>query len=127
MSTLSAAEDATSHLGGAVPMPESWNPRWHAHFDREWLTFLLSRFGHWCHVTDLWAPQDAYQRTLLRQRAHETVMAARRLGFFIESDRRRGYRVTGHDDLPRYLHLRSAEDEPQGPYPGQLSLADAVE
>jgi hypothetical protein len=110
-----------------LPVPENWNPRCEAHFERRWLTHLLGHFGEWCHASDAWEPADEHQRYVLRQRAWEVVEAAKRLGLFIESDPLLGYRVTGHDDLPKYLHLheRSA-DAPHGEVPGQLTLAECV-
>lgn len=107
------------------PVPENWNPRCEAHFECAWLTHLLSHFGQWCRASDVWEPRDAYQRAVLRQRAHEVVQSALRLGLFIEADPRLGYRVTGHDDLPKYLHLHErASDVTRRDVPGQLTLAE---
>ena len=85
--------------------PDDWSARHDRHFEREWLTHLIMHSGQWCRASDLWEPADAYQRAVLRQRAHEVVNGARRLGLLINADRRLGYRVTGHDGLPKYLHL----------------------
>ena len=63
----------------------------------------------WCHASDVWAPADAWQRTELRQRSHEVVVKARRLGLLIEAHPLFGYRVVGHGGLPKYLHLERAE------------------
>lgn len=94
-------------------VPENWSPRHEPNFERMWLTHLLAHFGQFCRASDVWQPNDEYQRAVLRQLSHEIVQAARRLGFLIEADPRRGYRVTGHDDLPKYLHL--AERAPVAP------------
>jgi hypothetical protein len=93
-----------------------------------WLTHLLSHFGEWCRASDLFEPVDAYQRAVLRQRAHEVVQAAKRLGLAVESDRLRGYRVTGHLGLPAYLHLHErAADRTEGEADGQMSLGGEEE
>ncbi|MGO8683983.1 MAG: hypothetical protein ACLQUT_05320 [Thermoleophilia bacterium] len=68
-------------------------------------------------------PNDAWQRTVLRQRAFETVQSARRLGLLIESDPRLGYRCTGYDDLPKYVHLTTTADNVSEPISGQMSLS----
>ena len=106
---------------------DDWCARHEPHFERTWLTYLLSRFGEWCRASDVWETGDAYQRAVLRQRAHEVVQGAKRLGLFIEADPRLGYRVTGHDDLPKYVHLHErAEDRDDGQTPGQLTLAECA-
>jgi hypothetical protein len=93
--------------------PADWNVRHDAGFDAAWLTHLIMRSGEWCRASDLWPPADAYQRAVLRQRAHEVVCGARRLGLHVDADRLLGYRVTGHDGLPKYLHLRREAAVPQ--------------
>ena len=85
--------------------PADWSARHEAQFESQWLTYLIMRSGQWCRASDLWPPADAYQRAVLRQRAHEVVNAARRLGLHVDADKRLGYRVSGHDGLPKYLHL----------------------
>lgn len=135
------AGDATASGSGAVIMdgllpfaglclgcprqaPENWNPRHEPHFERTWLTHLLSRYGEWCHASDVWEPRDEWQRVVLRQRAWEVVEKARRIGLFIEADPLLGYRVTGCDDLPRYIHLHErAAEKSEDVVPGQLQLA----
>ena len=84
--------------------------------------------GEWCRASDVYPPRDEYQRAVLRQLSHEVVCAAKRLGLAIEADKRRGYMVTGHDGLPRYLHLHErAADRTEGEAIGQLSLTEAEE
>ena len=90
---------------------ESWQPRHEKELERIWLTHLVMHSGEWCRASDLWEPADAYQRAVLRQLSHEVVCAAGRLGLAVESDRRRGYMVTGHLGLPRYLHVRPRTEE----------------
>ena len=111
-----------------TPVVALQNARCEPRFEAAWLTHLMQHFGRWCRASDLWPPQDAYQRAVLRQRAHEVVQRARRLGLVIDADPRHGYRLTGHDGLPPYLHLHErAEDRAEvAPAPGQLSLADVV-
>ena len=126
---------AQSSCGTALPaaeaprsVPENWNPRHESCFESLWLTYLIMHSGEWCRADQVWIPRDAYQRAVLRQRAHEVVRAARRLGLAIETDKRRGYMVTGHLGLPRYLHLHErAADRIEGEVIGQLSLAHAEE
>ena len=109
------------------PVPENWSARHEAHFERTWLTYLIMHSGQWCRASDVWEPRDAYQRAVLRQRSWEVVQGATRLGLFIEADPRLGYRVTGHDDLPHYLHLHErAADRTEGEAPDQLTLAECT-
>lgn len=110
-----------------APAVETWNPRHDASLDEAWLTYLLAHYGHWCRASDMREPQDAYQRAVLRQRAHEVVQKAKRVGWHIESSREHGYRLTGAH-IPPYLHLHErAEDRAEGEAPGQLSLTEAAE
>ena len=108
---------------GPRPVTDTWSPRCEPHFERTWLTHLLAHFGEWCRASDIWDPRDEYQRSVLRQRSWEAVEGAKRLGLFIEADPRLGYRLTGHDDLPKYLHLHErASDKTDDEAPGQLTL-----
>lgn len=108
-----------------VHVADDWCARHEAHFERTWLTYLLCHFGEWCRASDVWDAQDVHQRSVLRQRAYEAVQSARRLGLFIESDRRFGYRVTGHDDLVKYVHIKSADEtSDHASDPCQLSIPD---
>lgn len=88
------------------------------HFEAKWLTHLLAHFDCWCRASDVWALDDPYERIVLRQRAHEAVKAARRLGLIVESDVRLGYRVVGHGDLPRYLRLERPKCRETAPADG---------
>jgi hypothetical protein len=121
----------TSFAGGVCrPVPDNWSPRHEVHFEATWLTHLASHYGQWCRASDVWAPCDAWQRIVLRQRAHEVVQAARRLGWVIEADAALGYRVMGVDDLPRYLHLHERAADREAGVPtceGQLSLDPSEE
>ena len=92
-------------------VPDLWSPRWDADFEPTWLTYLVTRPFEWCHASDLYATDDPWQRTVLRERSHEVVLAARRLGLVVESDPARGYRVTGFGKLPRYVHLVHKEGD----------------
>ena len=92
--------------------------RCESHFESAWLTHLIMNAGAWCRASDVWMPDDPWQRTVLRQRAHEVVRAARRLGLIVESDVRRGYRVVGHGDLPRYLRLERPKCRETAPTDG---------
>jgi len=103
-----------------------WNPRCDPAFREVWLNHLIRHVGEWVHATDLWATDDEWQRSLVRQVAWETVVAARRLGYVIDGDREAGY-CYRWSTLPRYLHLHErAEDHVEGPLPGQLSLSEGV-
>lgn len=107
----------------AAAVPPSWNPRCDAEFESRWLTHLLAHFREWCHPADVWHSRDELQRLRIRQRASEVAGAAVRLGLLIESDHLRGYRLTGHAGLPRYLHLHErADDGACAELPGQLTL-----
>ena len=94
-----------------VALPDTYNPRWDADFEPTWLTYLVTRPFEWCHASDLYATDDPWQRTVLRERSHEVVLAARRLGLQIESDAALGYRVVGYGKLPRYVHLVHKEGD----------------
>lgn len=109
---------------GICAVAEDYNPRHDRAFAETWLTYLIMHSGQFCRASDLWEPQDAYQRAVLRQRAHEVVQKAKRLGWHIESSRECGYRVTGAH-IPAYLHLHErAEDRAEGEAVGQLTLAE---
>ena len=95
----------------AVECDDSWNPRWDASFDATWLTYLLAHFGEFCHASDVWRCSDPWQRVVLREKAHEVVLAAKRLGLAIESDPRLGYRIIGHDAIPRYVYEHARGEE----------------
>ena len=104
-------------------VPQNWSARHEPRFESQWLTYLVLHPLQWCHASDLWAAADAWQRTELRQRSHEVVVKARRLGMVIEADPVLGYRLTGYEDLPRYLHLHpTADEEGPGPLDGQLTI-----
>ena len=91
----------------APPAPD-WNPRHDATCKSEWPNHLVTHRDEWFHPTDLWSTEDEWQRTVLRQVAREVVVAARRLGYVIDGDRRRGYCYRGVE-LPRnrFLHGRA--------------------
>ena len=106
-------------------VPEDWSARCEPDFEAKWLTYLLSRFGAWCHPTDVWPVWDAWRGTVLRKRAYEVVQAARRLGLAIESSPTMGYRVVGHEGLPKHLHLHPRSDEGYAePCEGQLVFTE---
>jgi hypothetical protein len=117
-------EVLTTRLRVVPPWEPGW-PAFKAAFEAAWLTHLITHQGEWCHASDALPPGDPYERALLRKLAHDTVCAARRLGLVVESDNLRGYCLTGHAGLPRYLHLHErAEDRDEGPAPGQLTMVE---
>ena len=100
--------------------PPAWNPRWDRSFRSTWLNHLVTHRGEWFHPTDLWSTDDEWQRSLLRVAAYEAVVAARRLGYVIDGDRRHGYYYR-YSELPRYvIYTRVAGRN--GTPTGQLSL-----
>ena len=106
---------------GARTVPENWDPRHERNFESIWLTHLLAHFGRWTHASDVWEPRDAWQRIVLRQRAHEVVHSARRLGLIVQADPLLGYRVVGHAELPKYVHVVKPDREDE-PCLGQMRL-----
>lgn len=102
-----------------------WNPRWDRSFRGAWLNHLIAHRGQWFHPTDLWETTDEYQRTVLRQVGREVVVAARRLGYVIDGDRRRGY-CYRRSELPRNLHLHKRAENGVATTGGQLPLAKAA-
>lgn len=110
----------------ALPACPDWSPRHDPHFDRDWLAHHMAHLGEFIHPTDVWATNNEWQRSVLRQRAHEAAVIWRRLGMIIEGDRALGYRLVGPGDPPRWLHLHErTEDRAKEPLPGQLMLAVA--
>ena len=105
-----------------IPVTPNWSPRLDKTFRRTWLNHLVTYRDEWFHATDLWETTDEWQRTVLRQVAYEVVVAARRLGYVIDGDRRRGY-CYRHSELPRNLFLHGRAPNGGGAANGQLPLA----
>ena len=101
-----------------MSMPATWNPRIDPCFRDVWLAHLVGHRDEWVHPADVFDCGDDWQRTVLRQVAYETVVAARRLGHEIDGDRSLGYCYRGAH-LVAYLHIREDVEEPDA---AQLTL-----
>ena len=124
MSTAGSCATVCPVVAAPRPVPENYNPRHDPGFESTWLTHLVMHAGQWCRASDVYPPRDEYQRAVMRQLSHEIVQAAKRLGFIVEADPRRGYRVVGHAGLPRYVHLTDPCEKKPANVDGQLSIID---
>lgn len=99
------------------------NPRHDAHFVDRVVWDLITHPGIWRRLGRLHAPgAPSFERcTAVR----DAVNHARRIGFLVEADRRRGYRVTGYRHPARIYTCKPGPkpaDEAPDEIPGQLSL-----
>lgn len=111
-------------FAGQEPPARPENPRWDPGFIDRCLVDLFSNWGEWRQLGRLYAAHvPSFDRCCV---VRDAVDWGRKLGFEIEGDRRRGYRVVGFKH-PEYVYLLKPgpqpRDEAEAAVPGQLQLA----
>lgn len=115
-------------FAGATDTPEACeNPRWDAGFIDRCLIDLMQHWGQWRRLGQLHAAEaPSFDRCCV---VREAVDWGRRLGFAIEGDRQRGYRMTGFKHPERVYLIKpgaSPRDEAEAQAPGQLTLVECA-
>lgn len=116
---------------GLLTRPEAptvpLHPRHDPSFVRRCLEDLMQHYGEWRRLGALYAAGvESFDRCCI---VREAVDRGRLVGFQIEGDRRRGYRLTGYVPPERIYMVRpggEARTEPETHVPGQLELVCEV-